>query len=636
MNITVCYRSLSPSVRSRIAKWHGLADEEAERLPDRLSDADYLRKIREGMDEAEQAWMDHFTFVVGSGVWGRRDLGKQEGARFLPSVSLRVALLRLRQKGLVYAVRRAGEQLGHLCPEEVRRAWFRLRWGERKTIRQVSDVQAELLAGGGLYQDLFQFLILIHQQSPRLTQDGRLYKRTAQKWNAELEMETEALRYTPWDPIEEEDDQPPALKLVWHLAQDWDLVEVVEDRLVLREAVVREWLHLSERVAQRRLYNWVKRRLLQDDPSREAWWWWLEEMGRDWTPVEGGGNPMPPGRKPNLSQIRRWLRSLQVMGWVDLGRNGKRSYWRWSSCSPFADHLADTPDKGFVKPDFEVLIPFTFPMAERWRLAQFADYVGGDRMLTYLLTVGSVRRGIAQGMSTGEMLAALEQISVSPLPDNVRIGVSQWAAQAGRITFCTCVLLECQDERLADELEQHPEIGSRLQKRIGPATFRVAEGEIAQLQELLDGQGYPFLPGLVEETEQIWWRLPPPPSLGSAGSRFSDRAMREEGQLVDTYPEINEAVPGIQQLPRMWTSGLRAYHRTTVLDMVRKAAEWDLEMMATREGAGPVRFFPQQVDNVGGHWLIRGKNRRGEEKQWKMEELSAVQILIPDELRDSV
>lgn len=633
VNITVCYRSLSPSVRSRIAQWHGLAGEEAGRLPERLSDAEYLRKIREGMDEAEKAWMDHFTFVVGSGVWGGRDLGKREGARFLPSVSLRIALLRLRQKGLVYAVRSAGGQLGHLCPEEIRRAWFRLRWGEQQTICPVPDVKAEQLAGGGLYQDLFQFLILIHQQSPRLTKDGRLYKRTAQKWNAELEIETEALRHTPWDPNGEEDDLPPALKLVWHLAHDWDLIEVMEDRLVLRESVVREWLHMPERVAQRRLYDWVKRRLLQTDPGREAWWWGLEEKGRDWTPVDGAGKPMPYGEKPIFPQIRQWLRSLQAMGWVDLGRNGKRSYWRWSSCSPFADHLVETSDKGFVNPDFEVLIPFTFPMAERWKLAQFADYVGGDRMLTYLLTVDSIRRGSAQGMSTVEMLAALEQISATPLPDNVRISTGQWASQAGRITFRTCVLLECQDERLANELEQHPEIGPRLQKRVGPTAFRVAEGEITQLQELLDGQGYPFLPGLVEETEQIWWRLPPSPSLGSAGSRFSDRAMWKEGHLVDTYPEINEVVPGIQHLPRMWTSGMRAYHRTTVLDMIRKAAKWDLEMMATREGAEPVRFFPQEVDNVGGHWLIRGQNRRGEDDHWKLEELSAVQILIPDELR---
>ncbi|MBN2908718.1 helicase-associated domain-containing protein [Polycladomyces sp. WAk] len=632
MNITACYRSLSPSVRSRIAERHGLAGKEAERLPERLSDADYLRKLREHMDEAEQAWMDHFTFVVGSGVWGGRDLGKREGARFLPSVSLRVALLRLRQKGLVYAVRSAGGQLGHLCPEEVRRAWFCLRWKEKQTSRPIPDVQAEQLAGGGLYHDLFQFLVLIHQQSPRLTQDGRLYKRTAQKWNAELEMETEALNHTPWTPNGEGDDQPSALKLVWDLARDWELVEVVEDRLVLREAVVREWLHISERIAQRRLYDWVKRRLLQDDPGKEAWWWVLEEKGRDWTPVDGGENPLPHGEKPNRSLIRRWLRTLQVMGWVDLGRKENRSYWRWSSCSPFAAPLVETPDKGFVKPDFEVLIPFTFPLAERWRLAQFADYVGGDRMLTYLLTVDSVRRGRTQGMSTGEILSELKRISAAPLPDNVRIGVSQWADQAGRITFHNCILLECQDERLADELEQHPEIGPRLQKRIGPTVFRVAGMELAQLQELLDGQGYPFLPGLVEETEQIWWRLPPSPSLGSTGRRFSDRAMREDAHLVDTYPEINEAVPGIQHLPRMWTSGLRAYHRTTVLDMVRKAAKWDLEMMATWEGAEPVRFFPQQVDNVGGQWLIRGQNRRGEEEHWKLEELSAVQILIPDEL----
>jgi hypothetical protein len=377
----------------------------------------------------------------------------------------------------------------------------------------------------------------------------------------------------------------------------------------------------------------VKRQLLRNDPGCEAWWWVLEETGREWTPVNSVGKTMSGREKTDISFIRRWLRYLQAMGWVDLGRYGKWSYWRWSDCSPFAGRVRENPDKGFVKPDFEVLIPFTYPMADRWRLAQFADYLGGDRMLTYLLTMDSVRRGRAQGMSTGEILSVLERISVSPLPENVRIGVGQWAEQTGRIAFSTCVLLECQDELLADELAQHPDIGPRLQKRVGPAAFRVAEGDVAHLQELLDEQGYSFLPGLAEEVERMWWRLPPPSSPRSLDGRFADSANREAGQLVDAYPEIHEAMPEIQHLPRMWTSGLRSYHHSTILDMVRKAAEWDLEMMASREGDHPVRFFPQQVDNIGGCWLIRVQNGRGEEDHWKLEDISHAQILVPEELR---
>ena len=73
-------------------------------------------------------------------------------------------------------------------------------------------------------------------------------------------------------------------------------------------------------------------------------------------------------------------------------------------------------ETGTVQPDFDVLIPPFFPLDLRWRLARFADYVGGDHLSVYRIHADSVERARERGMTEEEMVGLLEQLPGAGCP----------------------------------------------------------------------------------------------------------------------------------------------------------------------------------------------------------------------------
>src|SRR5690606_29934566 len=250
--------------------------------------------------------------------------------------------------------------------------------------------------------------------------------------------------------------------------------------------------------------------------------------------------------------VRHWLTPLCRLGWIELATSPRGMLWRWTSFAP-AVCRTGARETGTVQPDFDVLIPPFFPLDLRWRLARFADYVGGDHLSVYRIHADSVERARARGMTEEEMVGLLEQLTGGRVPANVILGIRQWCRRVGRLVLRHALLVEGDDEELIDALEHVPEIRELIVERVGRRVLIADKSREEALRERLKQLGFP--PRREGKPRQEASGILEKPGRG---------AVEPTGYTVENrYPELTEAVPGARNLPRMWTSGVRSCHPAT-------------------------------------------------------------------------
>ncbi len=156
---------------------------------------------------------------------------------------------------------------------------------------------------------------------------------------------------------------------------------------------------------------------------------------------------------------------------------------------------------GYVKADFEVFVPAYYPLDQRWMLAQFADYAGGEQMHVYLLSAKSVARGKERGMKEQEMVSVLERLSLTPLPQNVTERILQWGHRHQNIFFREVVVMEGEADA---EWVAHSVVEKHAEK-IGPTRFLVEKNKVEKLATALQNKGYK-VSWLDKEEDPIWKR----------------------------------------------------------------------------------------------------------------------------------
>ncbi len=96
-------------------------------------------------------------------------------------------------------------------------------------------------------------------------------------------------------------------------------------------------------------------------------------------------------------------------------------------------------------------------------------------------------------------------------------------------------------------------------------------------------------------------------------------------EVVDEYPDLEKAIPGLSSLPQMWKAGLRAYHRATVRDMIRKATQFQLDLLIEPAHDCPTKFTPIQIHNVNGNWMVEGRGATGVIRKFPLDQIKRLQ-----------
>lgn len=97
-----------------------------------------------------------------------------------------------------------------------------------------------------------------------------------------------------------------------------------------------------------------------------------------------------------------------------------------------------------VGTDFEILLLQPAPRRV-WALGAIADLVRLDTASTYRLSEGSVRRGLAVGLTAAQIIALLERGGRAPLPQNVAFTVAEWLRGHAGIRLARALILRPDD-----------------------------------------------------------------------------------------------------------------------------------------------------------------------------------------------
>ncbi|MFB3787351.1 MAG: helicase-associated domain-containing protein [bacterium] len=207
-------------------------------------------------------------------------------------------------------------------------------------------------------------------------------------------------------------------------------------------------------------------------------------------------NSRPDSEYPSLNRVIRWLRWLEFVGIVQLGRRQTPPTFTLTRAAARLLFDLDLPGGETIpapcilQPNFDLLIPPGVGYGTLWKLEQTAEFRRRDVFTEYHLSRRSVMSAMRRGWSRAEVLGFLEELTGSALPGNVRYTLEEWCARYGQIQLRRTVLVECAAADLAEELEHVPEVQSLLGPRIAERFFAVPESRARNLIRLLRGRGY--------------------------------------------------------------------------------------------------------------------------------------------------
>nr|WP_232345209.1 helicase-associated domain-containing protein [Paenactinomyces guangxiensis] len=314
------------------------------------------------------------------------------------------------------------------------------------------------------------------------------------------------------------------------------------------------------------------------------------------------------------------VKPLQALGWLEIGQIPTGECFRLTGFPPRSGTGDELPF--YVQPDLEVLVPFTFPYTKRYQLAKFADFMGGDQYLHYEINEGSIRRACQLGQSLPEIIHLLVEWSCFPLPEIVQQQIENWAGQFQGVLLEPVVLVHTRDESLADKLQDTALGQSWKVDRRGPSCLSVSPSSLGQVKEWLKKEG--------KRVSAIREPLVKEGDKDLSGPEYWSQRLHvlHKAELDNHYPEMTEAWPGAKNIPKLWTSGLRSYHPSMQQELLRRSIEEQLDVRLEWKGQF-LTVTPHQLKREGGECFLEGWGPEGRKRRLSLNEITRLQIFIP-------
>ncbi len=159
-----------------------------------------------------------------------------------------------------------------------------------------------------------------------------------------------------------------------------------------------------------------------------------------------------------------------------------------------------------VQGDKSILLEVDNPRYAEARdvLARFAELEKSPEYVhTYRLTSLSLWNAAAAGVNAQEILSGLAEFSKYPLPDNVRVDITEQISRYGRIKIVLAdghMLLVSDDAVLMEELSRHKHFQPLALRRLDARTYEIDPAQRGHVKRVLLQIGYPpeDLAGYVE------------------------------------------------------------------------------------------------------------------------------------------
>lgn len=567
---------------------------------------------------------------------------------------LKLGLLHLRQKGIVFTLRKTWGEHVYMIPRDTFASWYRLFMEDSFNFNSLAktDKEIELIhdSRSSMAHDVFYLLIYIAKNGLPITQKGTISKRHLQKIITKINVRDEDLQGMSLQYAGQE-LYPPSFAVIYDAALRLRLLQQEVERVVLHESFVPRWLKNSAEQMQESLYQMWTQLHIPSLTGVQHFTLILEQMPRgQWfllDPilnylVEDGMIPKDSRQDFLITLEEEWLNPLSGLGWIEKGKTKTHQVaLRWTASQEGGDQ------QFYIQPDFEILVPFTVPFKVLWELDCIAEHKQSDRVSRYLISKDSIQYAHEQGRSVKEIIQFLKQHSKYGIPENVELMVEQWGSQFGQVGISEVLLLSCRDQETAQSIVNHP-LCSPYITPIGKKDFIIAREHSSELLKNLDKYGFSPMKSIqTSENECVMY-----PKLGTnteilvnhsdeVGSTEVTELANNKSQgliyakyAVNYYewetkePKLEEVYPRLEDVPAIWLNEYRDYHKSTRKELVEKAIEWKVYLKLNKQGE-TVQFTPMLLrEYTNQQWKVQGMEL-SQEVWLSPEHWKEMQLILP-------
>ncbi|MCY0897385.1 MAG: helicase-associated domain-containing protein [Firmicutes bacterium] len=343
-----------------------------------------------------------------------------------------------------------------------------------------------------LTHDLFQVLSFARREPLLLTTQGEIYQRLRNK-----------LEKMMWP--RPEINPAATLQHIIMMLQRVDFLWVRDDPYSLEVSTMVDPVFEAgpQRLFQRLSSHWF-------DPSHVAWpqFIWVSLLSL-----------IPPDQALKLPETVKWLQHLGFSGVAqdpliyyaldelaayDLldpkSTVGAMRLSDWAYAAMNGHFEVPESHQVIVQPNGEILVPPSVPMGERWTIDRLATRLKSERVMTYRLDAAAVKRGVEQGLTAQQHLAALDALAAHPLPDNVRINVEDWYRQFGWHRIMEVTIIHSQSPE--DSLNIERVLGKEVRGRLSPTDIIIGQDRVKDVLKRLEKAGHPLLPNILRPSQE--------------------------------------------------------------------------------------------------------------------------------------
>lgn len=666
MKLAELLAGMSGTKRDELARhigWDGNRDD----LAKRLGTIEQARALYDSLFDLERRVFAQIVKRFGCEPFGWSKLEKA-GQKTMSGAAIKVGLIRLMRKGIVFGLKRNWGDTDYMLPEDVFPLWsgLVLPQDRENIVYNGDDIAADSPFRPGIAACMLFVLSYVAREEVTVTQKGGMHKRHAGRLAALVPIRDDELAQPAAAPGGKAAFGSLATEFLCSAALELGLLVKGEERLTVRPERLAEWFRMSEpamnavlyaywRQANRVSEPWLQHAAAVLERMPEESWISLDRVVRQLAEAGIGAPETSPGESPGGQGgglLESHIAAMSAWGWAETGSsaNGERLF-RWirkpspAEVEPQQNRPATTAAGEsrplFVQPDFELIVAPDCPYSVRWELEMIAERVRCEHVAVYRLTRETAVRGIEHGRTADRIATFLESLAKYGLPANVRATIALWGEQQSQLKLISVTVLKLRDEATARTIGGDERLAPFLEEALGPTAWVVRADKIGELRALLVQSGYSPGDRKQGEADLSAHPLPEPehkPQPAPASALPAEKEVPSKGliysktavQYYDSehkFPLIEDVYPGLQDIPPMWLKDCRSYHVSTRKQMIQKALEWKACLRLRIAGAD-TDFVPLRLDGIRDEWAVTGFGQHKEVRllpdQWE-----EMQLILP-------
>ncbi|GAK48981.1 hypothetical protein U14_00198 [Candidatus Moduliflexus flocculans] len=369
-----------------------------------------------------------------------------------------------------------------------------------------SQPRSRRFDGLAVIRDIFTFLAFLKRDNVKLTQEFVIFKRTQLRILDSFELPEIPLEDMEKEQREEE-YYPPRFEFIYRFCEAKGLTEIDGNYLRITD-IVERWLEQPDFFKMKEIFQFwqdaymsssaeaqLLLRILLSVPKGK----WLTSAS-----VDRIFNELMPEHKwfKQSSKPRdpNFLNALLYIGGIEQTQHSDANDGEFGiristvGTALLVNDISLFPkqvEKRFsIKPNFEVVSSKDLDPSIRWELGKIADLVRINDEVVYKLSRQSIYHTLQEGKSVEEIVNFLDTHTAHPIPDNVKEMIGEWTNTYGRISFVDVLMLKCDSEMLAKELQESKKISKFLIAQIAPTYFVIQRKDHAKLVEILEEEDY--------------------------------------------------------------------------------------------------------------------------------------------------